>query len=150
METQIHAKNQKKILNGQGCRTGTNAPMDESEFIGSFRSLKTTNSYKKLSRRLEDIGSKVHFLAKKVFLGTKTPLRGKFFLTQFFFTGHRSGMETSCKKSEKISNSLGCRTGTDGRTHKSEFIGSFRSLKTSGEPTSTPRDGPPQQSTYII
>ena len=43
---------------------------------------------------------------------------------------------------KKISNGLGCRTGTDARTdaqtdartHKSEFIGSFQSLKTSGEP----------------
>ena len=39
---------------------------------------------------------------------------------------------------KKILNGEGCRTGTDvrtpARTHESEFIGSFRSLKTSGEP----------------
>ena len=54
METQLHAKNQKKILNGQGCRTGTNGLMDgctdertnEREFIGSFRSLKTSGEPK--------------------------------------------------------------------------------------------------------
>ena len=31
-------------------------------------------------------------------------------------------------------NGQGCMTGTHGRTDESEFIGSFRSLKTSGEP----------------
>ena len=45
METQLHAKNKKKS-NGQGCRTGTDARMHErtheSEFIGSFWSLKTS------------------------------------------------------------------------------------------------------------
>ena len=70
-------------------------------------------------------------------MGTKTPLGDqKNFLTQIFFTGHRSGMETylHAKNQKKISNGLGCRTGTDertdARTHESEFIGSFRSLKT--------------------
>ena len=52
METQLGAKNQKKILNGQGCRTGTDvrtdARTDESEFIGSFRSLKTSGEPKTL------------------------------------------------------------------------------------------------------
>ena len=55
METQLGAKNQKKILNGQGCRTGTHGRTDartdvrtyESEFIGSFRSLKTSGEPKK-------------------------------------------------------------------------------------------------------
>ena len=46
METQLGAKNQKKISNGQGCRTGTHARTyvrtHEREFIGSFRSLKTS------------------------------------------------------------------------------------------------------------
>ena len=46
METQFHAKNQKKISNGQGCRTGTDertyGRTYQSEFIGSFRSLKTS------------------------------------------------------------------------------------------------------------
>ena len=46
MEIQLHAKNQKNISNGQGCRTGTHARTytrtHESEFIGSFRSLKTS------------------------------------------------------------------------------------------------------------
>ena len=39
-ETQLHAKNQKKISNGQGCRTGTHerthGRTHESEFIGSL------------------------------------------------------------------------------------------------------------------
>ena len=38
------------------------------------------------------------------------------------------------QKPEKISNGQDCRTGTDERTDESEFIGSFRCLKTSGEP----------------
>ena len=50
MEIQLHAKNQKKISNGQGCRTGTDvhthARTDKSEFIGSFRSLKTSGEPK--------------------------------------------------------------------------------------------------------
>ena len=54
MESQLHAKNQKKIMNGQGCRTGTDVRTDvrtdarthESEFIGSFRSLKTSGEPK--------------------------------------------------------------------------------------------------------
>ena len=56
------------------------------------------------------------------------------------FGGHRSHMETQlhAKNKKNISNDQSCRTGTDGRTyartHESEFIGSFRSLKTSGEP----------------
>ena len=46
-------------------------------------------------------------------------------------------IEVVCRpnqKPEKISNGQDCRTGTDERTDESEFIGSFRSLKTSGEP----------------
>ena len=44
------------------------------------------------------------------------------------------GDTTSCKNLKKIWNSQGCRTGTHVRTHESEFIGSFRSLKTFEEP----------------
>ena len=60
----------------------------------------------------------------------------KIFLTKKFFSVIRSGVETylHAKNQKKISNGQGCRTGTDIRTHESEFIGSFRSLKTSGEP----------------
>ena len=50
METQLGAKNQKKISNGQGCRTGTHAQTHgrahEREFIGSFRSLKISGEPK--------------------------------------------------------------------------------------------------------
>ena len=50
METQLHAKKLEKILDGQGCGNGThertsvrtNGRTYESEFIGSFRSLKTS------------------------------------------------------------------------------------------------------------
>ena len=65
METQLSAKNQKKILNGQGCRTGTDGRTYgrtyvrtyESEFIGSFRSLKTSEepiNYKKQRSPVSD------------------------------------------------------------------------------------------------
>ena len=81
---------------------------------------------------MEDIGSKVRFLAKKGFFGYKNPPGGSknFFDTIFFYWSSKwHGHLTSCKKSEKISNGLGCRTGTHvrtyGRTHKSEFIGSL-------------------------
>ena len=54
-----------------------------------------TKNQKNLQRRLEDIGSKVHFLAKKGFFGYKKPPGGsKKIFDPFFFTGHRSGMET--------------------------------------------------------
>ena len=52
METQLHAKNKKKISNGLGCRTGTDVRTDvrmhESEFIGSFRSIKTSGEPKNI------------------------------------------------------------------------------------------------------
>ena len=64
-----------------------------------------------------------------------------------FFNGHISSKDAQLheKNQEKISNGLGCGTGThrrtnrrtNGRTYESEFIGSFRSLKTSGEPIIT-------------
>ena len=54
METQLHAKKLEKILNGQGCRTGTNVHTYErtyeSEFIDSFRSLKTSGEPKNIER----------------------------------------------------------------------------------------------------
>ena len=50
MEAQLGAKNQKKISNGQDCRTGTHVRTKgrthDSEFIGSFRSLKTSGEPK--------------------------------------------------------------------------------------------------------
>ena len=76
----------------------------------------------------------------------------KNFSTKKIFGGHLSHIETQlgAKNQKKILNGQGCRTGTHvrtyvrthARTHEREFIGSFRSLKTSGEPTSTPSDGP--------
>ena len=63
METQLHAKNQKKILNSQGCRTGTNVRThgrtDESEFIGSFRSLKTSGEPTTFIPKIRNIHSGV-------------------------------------------------------------------------------------------
>ena len=54
METQLHAKNEKKILRGQGCRTGTDVRTDvlthKIEFIGSFWSLKTSGEPKNHQR----------------------------------------------------------------------------------------------------
>ena len=72
---------------------------------------------------MEDIGSKVHFLAKKGFLGTKTPLGGqKNFLTKIFLVVIEVVWRPNQKK---ISNGLGCRTGTDERTHARERIYRF-------------------------
>ena len=125
------------ILNGQGCRTGrdgrTHARTHKREWIyrflmeskdirGTKKTTTTTHknsSYTKTQQysfnHLEDIGSKVHFLAKKGFWGTKTTLGGqKNSLTHFFYWSSKwYGDLTSCKK---ISNGLGCRTGTHGRT----------------------------------
>ena len=84
---------------------------------------------------------------KNVYFGQKWPnfdhfwpFRGsKNFSIEKIFGGHLSHMETQldAKNQKKISNGQGCRTGTHerthGRTYESEFIGSFRSLKTSGE-----------------
>ena len=74
METQLGAKNQKKISNGQGCRTGTdartnartNARTYESEFIGSFRSLKTSGEPIKRSRLSNEQTTIILYLAKGV------------------------------------------------------------------------------------
>ena len=63
METQLHAKNPKKISNGQGCRTGTHGRTNErtyeSEFIGSFRSLKTSGEPKNRTILVEDTDLKL-------------------------------------------------------------------------------------------
>ena len=67
---------------------------------GSFH----TKNQKNLQRRLEDIGSKVHFLAKKGFFGYKNPPGGSknFFDPNFFYWSSKwYGDLTSCKKSEK-------------------------------------------------
>ena len=80
--------------------------------------------------KIVDFDPKYHF----------SPFGVKNFLTKIFFSGHRSGMEAElyAKNQEKKLKGQGCRTETDartdGRTDESEFIGSFGSLKTSGEP----------------
>ena len=95
---------------------------------GSFH----TKNYENLQRRLEDIikkPSKTAILAKN---GQILTIFGHFGGQKFF---HLSHMETQLHaKNKKKYHGQGCRTGTHVRTHESEFIGSFRSLKTSGEP----------------
>ena len=44
METQLHAKDQKKISNGQGCRTGTHARTDERTYERTRVNLQVQNS----------------------------------------------------------------------------------------------------------
>ena len=50
----LHTKKLEKVLNGQGCRTGRDGRMYgwtyESEFLGSFSSLKTSAEPKKGSQ----------------------------------------------------------------------------------------------------
>ena len=91
---------------------------------------------------MEDIGSNVHFLAKKGFLGTKTSLWvQKFSLTQIFLlvieVVWRPNFMQKIRKKHRTVQAVGpehTNVRTYGRTHESEFIGSFRSLKTFGEP----------------
>ena len=66
---------------------------------------------------MEDIGSKVQFLAKKVFFGYRPNLTKN---QKKYRTVYAVGPEHT---SERM----------DAYTHKSEFIGSFRSPKTTGE-----------------
>ena len=102
---------------------------------GSFH----TKNYENLYRRLEDIGqkhSKWLFWQKMAKFWPFLAILGvKNFFEVIKVIWRHNFMQ---KNKNKISNGQGCRTGTHGRTYErtyeSEFIGSFRSLKTSGEP----------------
>ena len=88
-------------------------------------------------RGLEDIWSKLHFLAKKVFL-VQNPLQGqKNFLTKIFLVvievvRRPNFMQKIRKKYRTPVGPEQTYGQTLVQTHESEFIGSFRSLKTSG------------------
>ena len=124
---------------GQKCPPGhfpgTHTMIFSKKTIGQF-------PYQKLEKFIAAFGRyrlKSQFFIQKGVLVQKNPRGSKNFLAKFFSWSQKwYGDLTSCKKSEKISNGLGCRTGThtctDERTHESEFIGFFQSLKTSREP----------------
>ena len=93
--------------------------------------------FSKKTTRVVSIPKMAKFWPFLAILGVKKFFRPKIFLVSIEVVWRPNFMQ---KNQKKKSNGQGCSTGTDvrtyARTYESEFIGSFRSLKTSGEPKS--------------